>query len=165
MKRIFKKILLVLIVLLVLVQFYPRATKNNDLSTSNDITRIHSVPDSVQEILKISCYDCHSNHTYYPWYNSIQPVAFWLNDHIVEGKRELNFSEFAQYNLARQYKKLEEISKQIKEDEMPLQSYILIHRNAKLSAEQKLTISTWTDLLRDSMKRVYPADSLTRKKK
>ena len=165
MKKIIKNILLALVVLLVLVQFYPRAKKNNDLTAVNDLATVHVVPADVMGILKTSCYDCHSNNTVYPWYSNIQPGSWWLNDHIVEGKRELNFSEFATYRLARQYKKLDEIINQIKEDEMPLQSYTLIHRNAKLSKEQKLLVSSWSSALRDSMKTVYPADSLKRKPK
>ncbi len=165
MKKIIKNILLALVVLLVLVQFYPRAKKNNDLTAVNDLATVHAVPADVMDILKTSCYDCHSNNTFYPWYSNIQPSSWWLNDHIVEGKKELNFSEFATYRLARQYKKLDEIINQIKEDEMPLQSYTLIHRNAKLSKEQKLLVSSWSSALRDSMKTVYPADSLKRKPK
>lgn len=165
MKKIVKNIALIFFVLLLLIQFYPRASKNNNPGAANDITKVHAVPLDVQDILKTSCYDCHSNNTAYPWYSYIQPVSWWLNDHIIEGKKELNFSEFANYNLARQYRKLEEINKEVKEGEMPLQSYTIIHGNAKLSAEQKLSLATWTDMLRDSMQKNYPADSLIRKKK
>jgi hypothetical protein len=165
MRRMLKKILLALGVLLLLIQFYPRAKKNSNPSMLSDITRVHLLPDSVQQILKTSCYDCHSNNSVYPWYAYIQPVSWWLNDHIIEGKKELNFSEFANYSLARQYRKLEEISKEVKEDEMPLSSYTIIHRYAKLSTGQKLLLSNWTINLRDSMKANYPADSLVRKKK
>ena len=78
----------------------------------------------------------------------------------MEGKREVNFSEFATYRIGRQYKKLDEIIKQVKEDEMPLSSYTLIHRNAILTAGQKLIISNWAASIRDSMKAEYPPDSL-----
>jgi hypothetical protein len=161
-----KKIFLVLLVLLLLMQLYPRAKKNIELSkTNHDITAAHIVPDSVEAVLKTSCYDCHSNNTYYPWYSNLQPISWWLNDHIEEGKGELNFSEFAEYRIGRQYRKLEEISKQIEEDEMPLKSYTLIHRNTILSEAQKKTVANWTNLLRDSIKNNYPADSLKRKKR
>ena len=161
-----KKIILALIVLLLLMQFYPRAKKNIELSkTNHDITAAHIVPDSVEAILKTSCYDCHSNNTFYPWYNNLQPINWWLNDHTEEGKKELNFSEFAQYRIGRQYRKLDEISKQIEEDEMPLKSYTLIHRSAILNEEQKKTLANWTNMLRDSIKNNYPADSLKRKKR
>ncbi|MBC7867966.1 MAG: heme-binding domain-containing protein [Gloeobacteraceae cyanobacterium ES-bin-316] len=160
-----KKVLSVLLVIFLLIQFYPRAAKNNNPDASNDLARVHAVPQSVTNILKTSCYDCHSNQTNYPWYSYIQPVSFWLNDHIVEGKKELNFSEFATYTLARQFRKLEEINGEVKDNEMPLESYSFIHTDSKLSPEQKLLLANWTDALRDSMQKVYPPDSLVRKKK
>lgn len=160
-----KKILLVLLVVLALFQFYPRPAKNDSPGPDmQDITRVHQVPEQVAGILKTSCYDCHSNHTYYPWYARIQPVAIWLNDHIEEGKGELNFSEFGSYSIRRKYRKLEEINEQVKEGEMPLSSYTIIHRDAKLSKEQKLAVAQWVESLRDSIKQAYPADSLKRKK-
>ncbi len=70
----------------------------------------------MQNILKRSCYDCHSNNTVYPWYDRIQPVAWWLQYHVNHGKHSLNFSEFGSYSVARQAKKLKNIGKQIKED-------------------------------------------------
>ena len=165
MKRILKGLLAVLIVLFILVQFYPKPEKNQSSVLTNDISTVHSIPLQVQQTLKTACYDCHSNHTQYPWYASIQPVALWLKDHIEEGKKELNFSEFANYSLARRYRKLEEINSQVQENEMPLSSYTIIHRDAKLSAEQKKSLAMWTESVRDSMQKSYPADSLIRKKK
>jgi hypothetical protein len=100
----------------------------------------------------------------YPWYAQIQPAAWWLADHIKEGKKELNFSEFAGYRIRRQYKKLEEINELVKEGEMPLDSYLWIHNDAKLDEKQKLTLANWVTAIRDTMKATYPADSLVRKK-
>ena len=164
MKRFFKIFFGVILLILLLFQFYPRS--NNNLSSGisvNDISYHHNVPNQVQQLLATSCYDCHSNSTFYPWYAKIQPVSLWLGNHISEGKSQLNFSEFGNYSLRRQYKKLEEINEQVKEGEMPLTSYTLIHRNAKLSPEQKLVIATWITALRDSFKANYPPDSLQRK--
>jgi hypothetical protein len=142
--RILKKIFLVLLVLLVLAQLIPRPAKNiNPAITPNDITQVMPVPENVQAILKKSCYDCHSNNTVYPWYASIQPVALFLNNHIVEGKGELNFSEFGTYKAKRQHRKLEEIIDEVKENEMPLSSYTLIHGDAKLTIEQRQAITDW----------------------
>ena len=125
----------------------------------------HQVPAQVRQILKTSCYDCHSNNTVYPWYAAIQPVSLLLADHIKDGKAELNFSEFGTYSLRRQYRKLEEIGEQVKEGEMPLTSYSIIHTNAKLSLDQQLVLSNWTVALRDSFRTGFPADSLERKKR
>jgi len=165
MKKIFKKILLALAILLVLFQFYPRAKNNINGSEAHNIGTVHQVPDDVQSLLKTSCYDCHSNNTLYPWYYNIQPVAWWLDDHIKDGKKDLNFSEFAGYRLAKQFRKLEEIEELVTVNEMPLTSYTLIHTDAKLSDQQKLTITNWSKKLQAEMKARYPADSLVRKKK
>jgi len=165
MKRFFKYFFGILLILFILFQFYPKS--NNNLSPGihlNDISLAHQVPAPVHQILKTSCYDCHSNNSVYPWYANIQPVSLWLADHIKEGKKELNFSEFGTYSVRRQYRKLEEINNQVKEDEMPLTSYTLLHRDAKLSPEQKLVIANWVASLRDSFTAHYPPDSLRRKK-
>lgn len=162
MKKFLKRLLLVLLIAFVVIQFF-RPQKNIAAGIStNDITTKYTVPENVQQILKTSCYDCHSNNTVYPWYSNIQPVAWWLKDHIDEGKRELNFSEFAAYRIGRQYRKLEEINGEVKEDKMPLSSYTLIHSDAKLSNEQKLILANWVTVLRDSIKAQYPEDSLKR---
>ena len=160
-----KKIGIGLLIVLIAIQFIP-TEKNINLTasaTANDISKAMPVSDDIKTILKTSCYDCHSNNSVYPWYASIQPVAWWLNDHIEEGQKEINFNEFASYSLRRQYKKLGEIIEQVKEDEMPLNSYRLIHRNAILSEPQKLSLSNWANALKNSMQQKYPADSLKKK--
>jgi Haem-binding domain len=162
MKKFFKRFFLLLLLVFVIIQFFRPAKNIAEGISANDITKKYVVPTDVQAILKTSCYDCHSNNTNYPWYNNIQPVAWWLKNHIDEGKRELDFSEFATYRIGRQYKKLEEINEQIKEGEMPLESYTIIHGNAKLNEQQKLSIANWVTTLRDSIKAQYPEDSLKR---
>ena len=161
-----KKILIVLLVVFIAIQFFRPAKNINTATavTANNISKVFYVPDSVHSILKTSCYNCHSNNTYYPWYASIQPAAWWLQDHVNEGKKEVNFDEFATYSPRRQYKKFEEIIEQVKEEEMPLSSYTLIHRNAKLSKLQSAALTDWANEQQESMKAKYPADSLKRKK-
>jgi len=164
MKRILKIIVLILIIGFIAIQFFrPEKNEGKEIAT-HQIAAIQNVPDDVQHMLKTSCYDCHSNTTYYPWYDKIQPVAWWLHDHIVEGKRELNFSEFATYPAYRRYKKLKEIQEQIKDDEMPLFSYTIPHRDAKLNAAQKSTLINWASNAQKEMEEKYPADSLKRPK-
>jgi hypothetical protein len=163
-KKILKRTFQILLLAFIVIQFFRPAKNKSDEIGSNDISKIYPVPENVQTILKTSCYDCHSNNTVYPWYASIQPVAWWLNDHIMEGKKELNFSEFASYRIRRQYKKLEEINEQVKEDKMPLDEYLWIHKASKLSKEQKLILANWVTAVRDTIKANYPADSLVRKK-
>ena len=156
----FKRILIVLLLVFVLIQFI-RPEKNKSQAISpNDISTKYPLPDSVQAILKVACNDCHSNTTRYPWYAEIQPVAWWLNNHIKDGKRALNFSKFTTYRVKKQLHRLDDINEQVKKNEMPLSSYTLIHTDAKLTGQQKLTLANWTEALKDSIKAHYPADSL-----
>jgi hypothetical protein len=165
MKKVLKTILLVLVVLLLLAQFYPRAKDNINGPETSHLSTVHNIPADVQGLFKSSCYDCHSNNTIYPWYYNIQPLAWWLDDHVKEGKREFNFSEFAGYTLAKQYHKLEELEELVTEGEMPLKSYTLAHGDARLTDAQRLSITNWSKSVREDMKARYPADSLIRKKK
>ncbi len=165
MKKFLKIFFLILLISFVILQFF-RSKKNiSEAAIVNDITKTYAIPTIVMASLQTSCYDCHSNNTKYPWYNNIQPVAWWLADHIEEGKKEINFNEFAAYSPRRQYKKFKEINDQLEEDEMPLKSYTIIHSYAKLSKEQKVEIYKWTNAMMDSMKVKYPIDSLERPKK
>jgi hypothetical protein len=164
LKKIFKRTFQILLLAFIAIQFFRPAKNKAEGISNNDISKIYTVPADVQSILKTSCYDCHSNNTVYPWYAEIQPAAWWLADHVKEGKKELNFSEFASYRIGRQYRKLEEINKEVKEGEMPLESYLWIHKNSKLSDQQKLTLANWVTAVRDTIKANYPADSLVRKK-
>jgi len=162
--KILKRSFQILFLAFIVIQFIRPAKNKSEGISNNDITKAYPVPENVQAILKTSCYDCHSNNTVYPWYSQIQPVAWWLNNHIEEGKRELNFSEFASYRIGRQYRKLDEVNKEVKEGEMPLDSYLWIHTNAKMDEQQKLTLANWVTSVRDSIKARYPEDSLVRRK-
>lgn len=162
--KILKRVLLVLAGLLLILQFIRPPRNSSDGNSTNDIISAYGVPQDVQNILHTSCYDCHSNNTMYPWYAEIQPVGWFLNNHIQEARRELNFSEFAGYRLRRQIIKLQQIAEQVTEDEMPLPSYLIIHTDARLSQEQKGKLVAWTNALRDSMIATSSADSLERRK-
>ena len=163
-KKILKRTFQMLLLVFIAIQFIRPAKNKAQGISNNDISKIYSVPAGVETILKTSCYDCHSNNTVYPWYAQVQPAAWWLDEHIKDGKKELNFSEFKSYTIRRQYKKLEEINELVKKGEMPLDEYLWIHKNAKLNEQQKLTIANWATSLRDTIKANYPADSLVRKK-
>ncbi len=164
MKKVLKTVLIIIVIAFIVIQFIrPSKTAGEEIA-SNQITAIHQIPDDVQQILKVSCNDCHSNTTQYPWYSKIQPVAWILNNHIVEGKKELNFSEFATYPAYGRYKKFKEISKEVKDGDMPMSSYTLIHRDASLNEDQKLSIENWSASLMKEMEAKYPADSLSKPK-
>ena len=155
----------VLLGALVVIQFFRPAKNEAAGPFENDISSAYPTSPEVQIILNKACADCHSNNTVYPWYAEVQPVAWWLSKHVKDGKRHLNFSEFLRYPAARQYHKLEEVTEMVEEGEMPLSSYTLAHRDARLSAAERKLIIDWSRAVRDSMKRRYPPDSLVQKKR
>jgi hypothetical protein len=128
---------------LLIIQFIKPARNISDAPTPNDISNKYAVQAEVDAILKTSCYDCHSNNTRYPWYANIQPVAWWLADHVDEGKREINFNEFLSYKPKKAHHKMEEVAEMVNEGEMPLQSYTIVHRDANLSDAQRKLLADW----------------------
>lgn len=147
-----KKILIALLVVLVVIQFFRPQRNISTAASANDISNHYTVPADVMDVLRRACYDCHSNNTTYPWYANIQPVAWWLNDHITEGKEELNFSEFGAYKPKRQAHKMEEVAELVEEGEMPLSSYTIIHKDAVLTATEKAAIVNWAKGLEAQIK-------------
>ena len=151
-----KKILLGVLAVFVILQFFQIDKTNPEYDAANDFMNIHPPSDEVAEILKTACYDCHSYETKYPWYTYTQPLAWWIKDHIDHGRDELNFSEFGNYNPRRADHKIEEGIELVEEEEMPLPSYTWAHGDARLTDEQRDVLISWFEELRPV---IYP-DSL-----
>lgn len=143
MKRIIKVLLAVLIIFLFLIQFIRPVRNQSGQAGINDLSKVYKVPVKLQAILKRSCYDCHSNYTNYPWYAEIQPVRYFLDSHITEGKEELNFEEFNTYSARKRSNKLRAIVNSLQEKEMPVSSYLMIHHQARLSKQETNAIIAW----------------------
>jgi len=159
-----KKIFLFLLLALIIIQFiHPKPNKASG-QQQNYIGNVHPISEDVKSILAKACNDCHSNNTKYPWYSNIQPFDWWLTNHINDGKKELNFDEFTNRSLRYQYHKMEETIKTVKEGEMPLNSYTWIHKDAKLTKEEKNKLIDWAGSIMNAMEAKYPIDSLKKKK-
>jgi len=158
-----KKILLVLLAILIIIQFIHPSRNISKVDQSNNITKAYTVPPDVKTILDKACMDCHSNNTRYLWYFKTQPVDWWLTKHINEGKRGLNFDEYANKSLRYQYNKLGDVTEMVKKGEMPLNSYTWIHKDAILTDQEKKTLINWSEGIRNEMKAKYPADSLKKR--
>lgn len=149
--RILKITAIIVLVAFVGIQFIPTTRNQSDTVPSTDFMLVNNVPEPIQNKLQVSCYDCHSNNTQYPWYNKIQPAAWFLEDHIKEGKAELNFSEWDSLSSRRKSSKLRSIIKQIESGEMPLDSYTLIHKDAAFSKAEAEEMINWITQLKDSL--------------
>ena len=135
----------------IVVQFIPVDRNQSNVIPKTDFMLVNDVTVNIKNKLHVSCYDCHSNNTRYPWYNKIQPVAWFMEDHIKEGKAELNFSEWGEFSDRRKNSKLRSIISQIEEGEMPLDSYILLHPDADLSEEEKSEIIDYMTGLKEKL--------------
>lgn len=149
---------------LLLIQFFHPKKNKAEGPQPNYIGNNYAIPEDVKQILSKACNDCHSNNTRYPWYAKIQPIHWWLNKHIIDGKKHVNYDEYTNRPLRYQYHKMEETVEMIKEGEMPLKSYTWTHKDAKLTDEEKVKITGWAQAVMDTMKARYPIDSLIRKK-
>lgn len=143
MSKTIQRILLGLLIALVVSQFF-QIDKTQPPSDGNaDFMALLSPPTDVAEILKTSCYDCHSYKTKYPWYTSVAPISWWIGHHIKEGREHLNFSEWGAYSDKQKKHKLEECWEEVEKHKMPLNSYLWVHKAAKLSEEQAATLINW----------------------
>src|SRR5436190_9439887 len=134
-----KRMLLILVVLLIAAQFIRPARTNPPVDPAKEL----QAPQPVAAILQRSCNDCHSNRTVWPWYADVAPVSWLLADDVKDGRREVNFSEWATFKPTRTARKLKEICEQVEKHEMPMKFYVPLHRDAKLSDADRKTLCDW----------------------
>ncbi|MEO9511403.1 MAG: heme-binding domain-containing protein [Flavobacteriaceae bacterium] len=146
--KIAKKIAIALLIVLVGMQFY-RPSKNTATGDYVAVFESETKPNNeVKAILQSACYDCHSDHTNYPWYNNIAPISYWLDDHIEEGKEHLDFSNWENYSAKKKDHKLDELIEEVEEGKMPLKEYTWTHKEAKLTEDQKSALMAWARKVR-----------------
>jgi uncharacterized protein YxeA len=150
--KLVKKILLALLLVFIIAQFFGPEKNEGDYASLDAFIAETNPPEDVKTILKSTCFDCHSNTTVYPWYNNITPVNYWLADHIKEGKSELNFSNWKKYSLKRKEHKFEEIWEEVEKKEMPLESYTYTHSEANLTDAQIASVVTWAKQIQANYK-------------
>jgi hypothetical protein len=149
--RIFKWTIVVVFAIFILIQFYPKKLPQSEKKEGETFLSRAAVPTQVGNILKISCFDCHSNHINYPWYSHIAPVSWLVTSDVKEGQKKLNFTTWENYTPTRQIRKLEDIKEHIADGEMPLPLYTLIHRQARLNTQQKAIIAAWCDSMSNEL--------------
>lgn len=151
MNSLSSKILLGLALLLIVLQFFGPDTSVPEYDGSKDFLTIHQPSQEISAIIQSACYDCHSYKTSYPWYSNIEPISWWLQDHIDEGRDEFNLSMWADYPADRADHKLEEAIELVDAEEMPLPSYTWIHADARLSNQERQKLSAWFTSLREDL--------------
>jgi hypothetical protein len=144
-KKILKIGFIVIVVIFVGMQAIRPTLSNPPVDETQTINARSQMTPPVAAILDRSCRDCHSNKTVWPWYTQIAPVSWWLSDHVNEGRRDLNLSEWGKLAPDRQDRKLRQMCDEVQDGMMPLSSYLPMHPAAKLSEQDKKTLCDWTD--------------------
>ncbi|RMG31750.1 MAG: cytochrome C [Bacteroidetes bacterium] len=143
LKKYLKWTGIALLVALVVIQFFGIDKTNPPADPEQAFDRIEQPPEEVFTLIKHACYDCHSNHTTYPWYTSVQPLGWWIAGHIDHAREELNFSEWGTYSSKKKQHKMEEAAEEVAEKHMPLKSYTWMHPKARLSEEERQMLVDW----------------------
>jgi hypothetical protein len=155
-RKILKITLIVLALAVIVAQFIRPNFSNPPVVEAETLWASTQVPPDVQNVLARSCTDCHSNETVYPWYSKISPFSWFLADHIEDGRKELNLSVWNTYVAKKKVRKLEELCEQVGKHEMPLPSYLWIHRDAALSDNEAALLCGWTKAESDRIKSENP---------
>ncbi|MCB0747630.1 MAG: heme-binding domain-containing protein [Ignavibacteriae bacterium] len=137
------KILIALVLLLVIIQFFTIDKTNPPAQVDKDFITISNPPAELASMIKNSCYDCHSNQTKYPWYSNVAPVSWLLKNHIDDGRKHLNFSTWSEYDLKKKDRKLDECVEMIQSGDMPMKPYVFMHSEATLNDIQRNQLVKW----------------------
>lgn len=144
-----KKILVIIVLILIGIQFITIDKTNPTADMSKDFIKLTNPPQKIGELIKSSCYDCHSFHTKYPWYSDIAPMSWLIKEHINDGRRHLNFSIWTEYKEKKKDTKLGECIDMVRTGEMPMKGYLMLHDEAELSEEQRQKFVMWLRSIRN----------------
>jgi hypothetical protein len=146
MRKLLRILLIILFAAFIAIQFF-QPEKNSAEISANHILEKEKVPENIKAIFQNACLDCHSNQTKYLWYHKIAPVSWIVNKHVVDGKDELNLSDWGEMDIYDKIGTLEEICQEVEREKMPIKSYIIMHKKAKLTDEQVAELCAWTESL------------------
>lgn len=146
-----KRIAVIVLVILAAIQLIPVAKTNPAVDSGKSLLAGNNVPAEVSEILQRSCQDCHSNRTKWPWYSHVAPVSWVVASDVSGARRHMNFDEWGSYSLEKRQSKLTKICEELKSGDMPDTKYTLIHRSAKLTEQQRGTLCDWAEATRGAI--------------
>lgn len=141
--KIIKKILVALLIVFIIMQFFGPDRNEGDITTVDAFIAETNPPSDVHNILKTTCFDCHSDVTKYPWYNKITPINYWMAEHVHNGKKHFNISGWDNYDLKKKEHKMDELIEEVEEKKMPLESYTYAHGDANLTDAQIASVVAW----------------------
>jgi hypothetical protein len=150
MKRIIKWVIVALVALFAALQLAQPARTNPPVKT--DFLKATAAPPDVAAMFRAACYDCHSDETRWPWYSYVAPMSWQIADDVNHGRRHVNLSEWPADKPDTARKKIEDMSDEIDDGDMPMKKYTLIHKDARLTPQQRDTLTQWLNDQPSAMK-------------
>lgn len=144
-----KRVGRVILVLMLAGQLVPVNRRNPPVDPSKTIYTTQNVPPRVRLVLERSCKNCHSNETAWPWYSHVAPLSWWIARDVHRARKAMNFSEWGRYSTKRKEDKLEEMCDQVTNGDMPDSMYLLVHREAVVTPQERNAVCQWTEDARE----------------
>ena len=129
MKKVILRMILYIVVIFIVFQFFPYG---RDQTNPAVVAEPNWDSQATRDLVVLACFDCHSNETVWPWYSKIAPVSMLVYQDVINGRRELNFSEYGEHNID-----IEEITREILDGYMPLPIYLTMHPEARLTDAER----------------------------
>ncbi len=122
---------------LLLLQLVPVSRTNPEAKSDIQVTA------GFKELLRRSCYDCHSYETRWPWYSRVAPVSWLVVHDVKEARDHLNFSRWEEYSSAAREHLHERIIDEVTKREMPLSRYLILHPEARIYPAELEMFTQW----------------------
>ena len=136
-----KKILFWVVGIAIAIQFIRPDFTNAKVDDTVALNTDHKT----MNVLKTSCYDCHSNETKYPWYHDVAPMSWMMSSNIEAGRKALDFSNWANIDTKVRLDRLKRAKQLVNNEMMPKSEYLIMHDNAVLDKEKKETLEQFFD--------------------
>lgn len=151
LKKILRVVAIVVALLFAGVQFVRPAKVNPPVEPGRALENHVTVTTEVAAVLSRACMDCHSNQTRWPWYSNVAPASWFVVDHVNHGRSHLNFSDWARWSPSESAEMLEQVCREVKRGQMPLESYVMLHPDAKLTPADVKTLCDWSNAEADRL--------------
>ena len=139
MSRRLKQVAVVAVVVFAAAQLVRPERANPPTDVSRTIQAHAGAGSGLVAIVDRACRDCHTNGTVWPWYTQVAPLSWLMAYAVRDGRRAVNFSEWATYPPQRQRALLAQSCQDVTAGKMP-GAYTLLHPDMKLSAQDVGTI-------------------------
>ena len=144
MRKVFRWSVAAIALVLLGAQFIRPARSNPTSDPSLSLTAVRPMPTHVAGALDRACRDCHSNETRWPWYSHVAPVSWFVIDHVNHGRSHFNYSDWSRYEPEEAARLLKKSCELARGQAMPLYSYTLMHRTARLTPGEVRALCAYT---------------------